>query len=185
MAITEVEAPRQALQVLINTTQTCAKHRWFQTPQLKNTPGRELTLGIPHPMYVMSLASASDVRVLAAANLMRWRCLVFRGGQAIAMVEAVKRQENDDWAFFRFAEGTLPQAFLEALLAAEQLPQTGKGAYEIRMLEVHAPELNVGALWLKDLRGNQDLLIPILGELESLHTGGTYTESQFIAAFND
>lgn len=78
MAITEVETPIQVERKLVNTTQAYAEKHWFQTPQLKNTPRRDLTLSIPHPVFVVTLPEANVNSLLTLAHLTSWRYLIFR-----------------------------------------------------------------------------------------------------------
>lgn len=64
------------------------------------------------------------------------------------------------------------------------MPQTMNGTYGIRALEVYASSTKLSVLWLKDLKGSQDLLIPILGDSQSLNFGKLYTESQLVSSLN-
>ena len=52
------------------------------------------------------------------------------------------------------------------------------GNYEVRMLRV--PALYVVALWLKDLDGDDDLIVPLVPAPAFLEAGRAYREAEFL-----
>ena len=181
MTITDLEPPNEVREVFASTARKWARRGWFSTPLLRQSHRSELSLGASHPVYVMSLPKASSEEGLAHAELVRWRYLIFRAEQAIACAEAVRRVQTgkEVWTFLRIGEGPVVQATANSMREAEQFPEVGSGSYQMRLLLV--PFRSVAALWLKDLQGNHNLLLPLQLKPGEQKPSRPCTEAQFFA----
>ena len=77
-------------------------------------------------------------------------------------------------------EGPFVQSTERVLGVVEDFPEVVSGSYEPRMLKI--PALYVVALWLKDLRADDDLFVPLDPAPAFLETGRAYREGEFLDA---
>ena len=73
---------------------------------------------------------------------------------------------------FQANEGPFVSATAAAIASAEQDPRLAGGDYEVRLLRI--PALYFMALWLKDNRGDGDVLIPLVPIPPPFDAGHTY-----------
>lgn len=157
--------PASAADAARTAFQAAVGARAFRLPALRNATG-PLELAHPHQVFNLGLDDLTAGRGLAAARPVGWRYLVHDGGNAVAAAETVPSGPGDSHVFSAFNEGGFVGSTAEAIRAAEQLPETQQGDFELRLL--HVPALHVMALWLhtaKDGGGQEatpgDLLIPL------------------------
>ncbi len=77
-------------------------------------------------------------------------------------------------------EGPFVKATAAAQKAAAKLPQVREGSVEARVIRI--PALYVMALWLKDLDGDDDVVIPMAPAPPFLEANRPYTEREFLKA---
>ena len=81
-------------------------------------------------------------------------------------------------AFTHLNEGPFVQATADALAGLEDRPEVAAGSYQVRMVRI--PALYVVALWLEDLDGDADLVLPLAPAPVFLDTGRLYGEREFL-----
>jgi hypothetical protein len=158
-----------------------------RTARMKTSGGRALTmtapeqlaLTAPHAMYNVSLAAIINEVPIDDAPQTAWRYLVDAGDGAVASSE-VAIAPGGQLTFAQLNEGPFVAGTEQALRDAEQIPEVANGNYEARVLRV--PALDVAALWLKDLDGGDDLIVPLDPSPPFLVAGRVYRERELYAA---
>jgi hypothetical protein len=145
---------------------------------LAMTPAEQINLASGHPVYNLGLDALAARRPLAEASQTAWRYLVDTGGAAVVSTEVSVDAAGQPIAFAQVNEGPFVAATARALDQVEQRTEVATGNYEIRLLKV--PALYVVALWLKDLEGDRDLVIPLDPAPPYLEPGRAYTEAEFL-----
>jgi hypothetical protein len=141
----------------------------------------------PHPVYVATLDDLVAGRLLGAARQTSWRYLLVQGDVAIAEAElgvarrAAPGAKPKDPEFLGLTHGPFTGATVDALHAAEALPQSAKADYELRLLKV--PAVYLVALWLHG--ANEDILIPMGTPPAGLRKNKPYSEAHVIRALRD
>ncbi|MCF2527562.1 hypothetical protein [Yinghuangia soli] len=107
-------------------------------------------------MFEVDLADLAAGRGVEAARPVGWRWLVHDGGHTVGAVEVA---DTGHGPVARFTEGPFTTCTDAAVATVRSLPQIERGYYELRLL--HIPGLYTVALWLADLIGWQDLLVPL------------------------
>lgn len=121
-------------------------------------PGR-LNAGLPHRLYVLSAEDLAQGRHLDNARLIGWRFLLQNGGKTIGAAELACDARGANLRFVSMDTGPFAQATRDAVARAEKLDSVQRGHYELRVLR--AASVYTMALWLKDLDGSDDVVIPI------------------------
>lgn len=111
----------------------------------------------PHRMFEIDLTDLAEGRGLDTARPVGWRWLVHDGGRTVGAVEVADPGTGHTVA--RYTEGPFTTCTDAAMATVRSLPQIEHGYYELRLL--HIPALYTVALWLADLVGWQDLLVPL------------------------
>ena len=141
----------------------------------------------PHPVYVAGLDDLADGKLLAAAKQTGWRYLLVHGDAAVGEAElsaetraprGAKSGRSKEPQFLGLTHGPFAAATIDALHAAERLPQIEKADYELRLLKV--PAVYLVALWLHS--GSEDILIPLGQPPAKLKKNRPYTEAGIIRA---
>jgi len=141
----------------------------------------------PHPVYVAGLDDLADGKLLAAAKQTGWRYLLVHGDAAVGEAElsaetraprGAKSARSKEPQFLGLTHGPFTAATIDALHAAERLPQIEKADYELRLLKV--PAVYLVALWLHS--GSEDILIPLGQPPAGLKKNRPYTEAGIIRA---
>jgi hypothetical protein len=167
------------MKVVKSTIKEFSRKRQFRTRALRQARPADLRLAAPHPVYTLTLQDAVGQQSVDAATATAWRYLVQDGRKAIASAEALLRGPQEVESFSRFNEGPFVRSTERAIVMAESLPDVADGTYEVRVLQ--APAVYVVALWLKDRRGDQDILIPLDPAPSELEAGQCYTDADFMA----
>ena len=147
----------------------------------------EVSHSEPHPVYIATLDDLAKGKLLAAAKQTGWRYLLVHGNAAVGEAElsaetrgakGAKSAKSKEPQFLGLTHGPFTAATIDALHAAERLPQIAKADYELRLLKV--PAVYLVALWLHG--GNEDILIPLGQPPAGLKKNKPYTEAGIIRA---
>lgn len=177
MPIQTAEPPTDINEAARNTLGQQAEQRTFRLPALASAAPETLDLATPHPVYNLGLDDLAQRRGLGAAQQTGWRFLVTADTAIVATAEVAAGTASHAGQFSHFNSGPFVPATTETQARAEQLPEVKAGTYELRLLRV--PALYVMALWLKDLRGHDDLLLPMAPAPAPLEATHTYTAEEF------
>jgi len=130
------------------------------------------------------LDALAQGKLLEAARQTSWRYLLIQDNAAVAEAElsvgrrGAKGAAGRSLEFVGLTHGPFAAATIDALDAAERLPQVASDDYELRLLKI--PAVYLVALWLHGTR--EDILIPMGNAPGSLKSNQPYTESAVIAA---
>ncbi len=154
----------------------------FAEPELLQGPlgaaGLErLVLAAPHHVFTVGLQDLVE-RGLEAATATSVRHLILDGGQPVASVEL-----DLDGSFNHVNEGPFVAGTAAAMLAAEAMAEVQAGSFELRVLRISA--LHVMALWLKDVAGSNDVLVPLSPGPVRLEPGRPLDIGQFTAVVQE
>jgi hypothetical protein len=147
----------------------------------------ELSHSEAHPVYFVPLDALTEGKLLKAAKQTSWRYLLVKGSAAIAEAELSSRSRQTKGGrshsldFLRFTQGPFASATVDALHAAERLPQVARADYELRLLNI--PAVYLVALWLHGAK--DDILIPMGDPPAGLKRNEPYNEPAVIAALRD
>jgi hypothetical protein len=147
----------------------------FAVPHVEK---ERMSLASAHPVYNVGLDALTAGRPLIEAQQTGWRYLVHSDGATVASSEVSVDSAGRPTAFARVNEGPFVGATVQALGQIGQRPEVAQGNYEIRLLKV--PALYVVALWLKDLNGDRDLVIPLAPAPPYLVPGRAYVHTDFL-----
>jgi hypothetical protein len=137
-------------------------------------------LSAPHAVHNLRLTDLTKHGRLADAPMTAWRYLVEEDGAAVASAEVGVDRTGNVRGFDHLNEGPFVQATAAAERAAAKLPQVRDGRVEARIVRI--PALYVMALWLKDLDGDDDVVIPMAPAPQFLEANRPYTEREFLNA---
>ncbi|HEV8263174.1 MAG TPA: hypothetical protein VGQ19_20745 [Burkholderiales bacterium] len=138
----------------------------------------------PHPVYYVPLDALAGGKLLDAATQTSWRYLLVQDDAAVAEAElsvgrrGAKGAAAKPLEFLGLTHGPFTGATVEALGAAEQLPQVASADYELRLLKI--PAVYLAALWLHGAK--DDILIPMGNPPGGLKKNKAYTEAAVIKA---
>lgn len=133
----------------------------------------------PHPLFVVDLKDVAEGRLLGAAEANGWRYLVLQNGKAFASANLYWDDEDRRFEFSHTSQGEFVEATVDALRAAEALPQVEERDFDLRLLDV--PALNLRALWLR-AEGAEDILVPLKPAPETVTPFTPYSEAGLLAA---
>jgi hypothetical protein len=137
-------------------------------------------LAAPHAVHNLRLTDLEKPGRLRDAPLTAWRYLVEEGGATVASAEVGVDRKGAVRGFDHLNEGPFVGATAAAQKAAAKLPQVRDGRVEARIVRI--PALYVMALWLKDLDGDDDVVIPMAPAPAFLEPNQPYTEREFLRA---
>ena len=144
----------------------------------------DLSHSEPHPVYYVPLDALAGGKLLDAATQTSWRYLLVQDDAAVAEAElsvgrrGAKGAAAKPLEFLGLTHGPFTGATVEALGAAEQLPQVAAADYELRLLKI--PAVYLAALWLHGAK--DDILIPMGNPPGGLKKNKAYTEAAVIKA---
>lgn len=142
---------------------------------VKGTPD----ISYPHKVYNLGLEDIAAGKGIDTAQLVSWRYLVDRGQLGTAAAEVNYDERTGTNEFSQLNQGSYGLNTVEEIKKVEKSPQFRERSYELRFLRV--PALYVAALWLHDLDGDHDVVIPIPPTDVHLKPGVDYVPSKFIA----
>ena len=169
-------AERAAEQGVRDVTRT-ARFKTAGGAALTTTAAENVSLTSAHEMRHVGLTALTGHRPLDDSQTVGWRYLVEAGGSAVASAE-VGTEAAGGSTFTALNEGPFVEATAEALRALESRPEVAASDYRVRMLKV--PALYVAALWLEDLEGDEDLVLPLPPAPPFLDTSRLYREQEFL-----
>jgi hypothetical protein len=146
---------------------------------LRDIGPRGRRLASPHKVHNLRLSDL-EKGGLRDAPMTAWRYLVEDDGTAVASAEVGVDANGAVRGFDHLNEGPFVQATAAAQKAAAELPQVRDGRMEARILRI--PALYVMALWLKDLDGDSDVIVPMAPAPPYLEADRPYTERDFMKA---
>jgi len=183
MPITFPKAPREAAAKLVDHLTELAKERRLphrMPPMHLET----LSHSEAHGVYFVPLDALAEGKLLSAAKQTSWRYLLVQDDAAIGEAELSAGRRSAKGAaarsleFVSLTHGPFAPATVEALGAAERLPQVARADYELRLLRI--PAVYFVALWLH--RADDDILIPMGDPPAGLKRNEPYGEAAVIEA---
>jgi hypothetical protein len=182
MPITFPKAPRAAAAKLVGHLTELARERKLphRMPQMHL---ETLSHSEAHGVYFVPLDALAEGKLLAAAKQTGWRYLLVQDDAAIGEAElsAGRRGAKGparSLEFVGLTHGPFAPGTVEALGAAERLPQVASADYELRVLRI--PAVYFVALWLHGANG--DILIPMGDAPAGLKRNEPYSEAAVIDA---
>ena len=187
MPIVTRPAPRGAEDVLAANVTDILRERRVPHGMKTEMHPEEVSHSEPHPVYVAGLDDLAEGKLLAAAKQTGWRYLLVHGDAAVGEAElsagtrapkGAKSARSKEPQFLGLTHGPFTAATIDALHAAERLPQIEKADYEMRLLKV--PAVYLVALWLHG--DSEDILIPLGQPPAGLRKNKSYTEAGVLRA---
>ena len=183
MPITFPKPPRAAAAKLVSHLTEVARERKLphRMPEMRL---ESLSHSEAHPVYFVPLDALADGKLLQAAKQTSWRYLLVQDNEPIAEAELASGSRSAKGAksraldFVSLTHGPFARATVDALGAAERLPQVDREDYELRLLKI--PAVYFVALWLHGARG--DILMPMGNPPGGLKPNEPYSEAQVIDA---
>jgi hypothetical protein len=138
----------------------------------------DLTVAEPYrEYYVTNLAMLASGHMLSATASRSWRYMLMHGTNAVGAATLIYGGTNENALEYNNVQRPFfPDAPLEALRAAEKLPQTKKRDYEVRALNI-AP-LNFISVWLHG--ESDDVIIPLPSTFGRFNEYEPYSEAEII-----
>ncbi len=137
----------------------------------------------PHKVFAVALDDLARGAGLDEATLVGWRYLMSRHNIIAASVDVACDPKGQNHCFAGVSEGPFNGATQETVIAAAQKDLIKKGSYELCVLRIR--ELYIMALWLRDLKGATDIIVPLHPTHDSLQAGKAYSRSQFVKVLGD
>ncbi|HSD02067.1 MAG TPA: hypothetical protein VLB81_06865 [Gaiellales bacterium] len=137
-------------------------------------------LAAPLAVHNLRLSDLEKPGRLADAPMTAWRYLVEEAGATVASAEVSVDANGAVRGFDHLNEGPFVKATAAAQKAAAKLPQVRDGNVEARVIRI--PALYVMALWLKNLDGDEDVVVPMAPAPAYLEANRPYTEQEFLRA---
>ncbi len=138
----------------------------------------------PHPVFYVPLDALAGGKLLDAATQASWRYLLVQDDAPIAEAELSAGRKGARGAgakaleFLGLTQGPFAGATVDALAAAERLPQVAAADYELRLLKI--PAVYLVALWLHGAK--DDILMPMGDPPGGLKRNKAYTEAGVMRA---
>lgn len=155
MTLRTVEPTRESIDAVTAALSELAGRAEFRRRALARANPLDVALAVPHDVYTLGLDElAARARIDQARRIAR-RFLVMAGDRAVSSAEIA----DEDGTGFQANEGPYVVATADAIARAEDDPDLADGDYEIRLLRI--PALYFVALWLRDVRGDHDVLVPL------------------------
>jgi hypothetical protein len=121
-----------------------------------------LRAALPHPVYTLSGTQITQGRNVRAGRLVAWRFLIQHGSRLLGAAELSCDPLGRNLRFASFDTGPFAKATRAAVAQAERRDDVVSHPYELRLLR--APSVYAMAVWLEDLDGTDDILIPLEAE---------------------
>jgi hypothetical protein len=137
-----------------------------------------LNAALPHKVYTLGSADIARGRNLDYAQLVAWRFLIQYGLITLADLEFLCDAQGGNLRFSSLNTGPFAQGTRDVVARAEALDPVRQGSYELRALR--APSVYVMAVWLKDLSGQNDIVLPIAPGPTALTGGAPRSSNDFL-----
>jgi len=118
-----------------------------------------LNATIPHRVYSLTSPQISSGQNVNRARFLAWRFLIQDGSRVVAAVELAGDAQGRNLRFASLESGPFVQGTRNAVTMAEGLDTVRASNFELRVLKLAS--VYAMALWLKNLDGGEDLIIPI------------------------
>ncbi|HET6685667.1 MAG TPA: hypothetical protein VFH02_03975 [Jiangellaceae bacterium] len=168
MTLRAAEPTQRSLDAVSAALSELAGRSEFRRRALARVNPLDVALAVPHDVYTLGLDEVADRAGIEQARHIGRRFLVMAGNRAVSSAEIA----DEDGTGFQANEGPYVVATAEAIARAEDDPDLAKGDYEIRLLRI--PALYFVALWLRDERGHDDVLVPLDPAPEPFEPGRNY-----------
>jgi hypothetical protein len=129
----------------------------------------KLNAALPHKVYALGNSDILRGSNLNKAQLVEWRVLIQYGPNTVAAMELTCNPQGDSVRFASLNMGPFAQRTRQLIESVETFEPVKRGLFEPRMLK--APSVYTVALWLKDLQGSADIVIP-MGTPQDARAGG-------------
>jgi hypothetical protein len=173
-AIVYPKAPDGGRQLVYENAGQILRHdpRFFGGLQID-----DLTIANPCRNYFVGATNLASGQLLSAAKTINWQYLLVHGTNAVGAACLIIDETNGKALKFNgLNRPFFPDAPLDALRTAEQLPQVKKQDYELRILEASAVYFR--AVWLHG--ESDDIIIPLPETFRRWNAYQPYSESQMI-----
>jgi len=149
-----VEAPAEGQKIVY----TCVNEALEDDlPAYNGTQLKDLTLFPPYPIYGLGLTNLAGGHFIPTAKSGCWIYLFLRGSNGFGQTWLMKDLRTGKWVATGLSQSFFPNAQLDALRMAEQLPRVQKEDYEVRGLD--CMPLVFHAIWLHSK--TDDIIIPL------------------------
>jgi len=174
-AIIYPNAPDGGQEIVVTNVGPILAHdtRFFNGLKLE-----DLSVAEPYrEYYVTNLAMLASGHMLSTTTSRSWRYILMHGTNAVGAATLIYGGTNGSALKYNDVQRPFsPDAPLEALRAAEKLPQTKKQDYEVRALNIGP--LNFKAVWLHGKSG--DIIIPLPPTFGRFNEYQPYSEAEII-----
>jgi hypothetical protein len=167
MTIRPAEVSKESVEAVREHLSEIAARPEFPERALTGSAPWAVSLSAAHEVYSAGVDELAAGRGLASASPVAHGFLVMEGSNAIASVE-----QDTEGGGVSSTEGPFADATARAIERAEEDPRLADGEYELRALRV--PGLYLMAVWLKDLNGDGDVVIPLDPAPAPLEAGRSY-----------
>jgi hypothetical protein len=154
MTIRPVEVSQESVEAVREHLSAVGARPEFPERALTESAPRGVSISAAHEVYSAGVDELAAGAGLANATPVARAFLVMDGSNAVASVE-----QDIEGGGVSSTEGPFTDATAKAIRRAEEDPQLADGDYELRALRV--PGLYLMAVWLKDLDGDGDVVIPL------------------------
>lgn len=179
MPLRPSEPPASTLEAVQDGTRSIVAARRSGTPALRAADPAGLTFETPIQVFFLGASDLTAGAGLDAARPVAWRYIVREGGRPIASAEAAT-QADGSHSFSHLNEGPFVESTVDALAAAEGLPDLGNAEFDRRLLEI--PALHSVSLWLhEDAATGHDVVVPLAPAPPDLEAGKPYAAAAFLA----
>jgi hypothetical protein len=167
MTIRPVETSQESVDAVREHLEAVAGRPEFPERALTESATTGVSLSAAHDVYSAGVDELAAGGGLASATAVARAFLVMDGPNAVASVE-----QDTEGGGVSSTEGPFAEATARAIERAEEDPRLADGDYELRALRV--PGLYLIAVWLKDLNGDGDAVIPLDPAPSPLEAGRSY-----------
>jgi hypothetical protein len=126
---------------------------------LRGVSAPDLSLTLPHPVYVLGLDDIGGNRSLTGLKPIGWRFLVAEADRTIAGIEVDVTPGTNELRFGRIVQGPFESATETAIRAAESSPLVRDASFEVHLLRV--PALSLESVWLHARDTARDTFVPL------------------------
>jgi hypothetical protein len=128
-----------------------------------------LNAAFAHKVYALDNSDIVRSNQISRARLVAWRVLIQYGPKTVAAMELNCDSQGANIRFASLDMGPFAQRTRQLAESVETFDTVHRGLFEPRMLRM--PSVYAVALWLKDLQGTADIVLP-MGSPQRAATGG-------------
>ena len=180
MTLRPAELSDSALETIRGGVARLADRPEYRDRALGAARAEPLELAAPHDVYTLGLDALAEGTGLEAAKPVGRRVLIMRAQEPVATAEL---DDPDGAGGLTATEGPFTEATARAISEVESWPVVVEGDYELRVLRL--PALYFMALWLKDRRDGDDLIVPLDPAPVGIEAGRSYDEEELLGVLRD